>query len=782
MGAPAASQAIAPARIAFAANGPAWYADLLRLYGVAFVLAGACAAAGPGDARAAAVRLADVLLSETTGAVRRDAPAQVAIPLPAGILAAEPAAVVALDRGGGRVLERWPDGSVRWLLADLPVSLAPRARERRTLSAPRGSARPASALGVERRGGAVLIRGKRLLPVTVPPQGTVLASLGPIGSGSVLDLAWPRVTIGTTGATALETATVDVEAQDPLRVEVLIRARPHAGLRHEARLQVVAGQPWIRLRHTVTNLSEAAYLPLADLALMLPWRSVRGEVVLDGRVVPATFAPPGRGHTLLQVDSSTATIDGEAAGRRGDGLARVSGAGVAWSVAMPWFWQEYPKRLGISETGLEMGLVAAADGPLPFGVGAAKTWEVWIGAHPEATAPPLPDAAAAAVAAPHAVADAAAVVASGALPYAIAPDTPGAAPFLAALRTAIDQYRARAMAERWDDGPPGDCKKRTGLHRHVGFHGVFNWGDWNFPGFRDETKGCDAWGNLEYDLAYVLGLAYLATGDPELRPPFEAAAVHFRDVDVIHHWPGHADRVGLNHPHKVRHFATDAPNTVDLGHVWLDGLLLHYRLTGEARSLQAVRRMADGLAALAGRAKNPRQFGWPMQALSSAYDATREDRYRTAALALAHRAAPMFPPDPNAEWKMGILAEGMMAVHRTTGDSVARGWLEEYGRRLLVPSERPRDPRLVVPAGYLAVLAGDPRLAALARDTAAALAPGNWGKPLASVGRIGFALLGPLAQAPPALTRDLAAPPPASPPEPQRSSPPRATPVPPSDR
>jgi hypothetical protein len=316
----------------------------------------------------------------------------------------------------------------------------------------------------------------------------------------------------------------------------------------------------------------------------------------------------------------------------------------------------------------------------------------------------------------------------------------------------------------------------------VGFYGALNWGDWNFPGFRDDTKGCDAWGNLEYDLPYVLGLAYLATGDLMLRQLFDVAAVHFRDVDVIHHWPGRTDRVGLNHPHKVRHFATDAPNTVDLGHVWLDGLLLHYRLTGETRSLQAVRRMADALAALTARARNPRQFGWPMQALAAAYDATREERYRTAALALAHRAATTFPPDPNAEWKTGILAEGMMAVHRTMDDAVARGWLEEYGRRLLVPSDRPRDPRLVVPAGYLAALTGDPRLAVLARDTAASLAPGNWGKPLASVGRIGFALLGPLAQAPAALTRDLAAPPPASAPAPPPPSPPRAASGPPSDR
>jgi hypothetical protein len=131
---------------------------------------------------------------------------------------------------------------------------------------------------------------------------------------------------------------------------------------------------------------------------------------------------------------------------------------------------------------------------------------------------------------------------------------------------------------------------------------------------------------------------------------------------------------------------------------------------------------------------------------------------------------------------MGILAEGMAAVHRATGDAAVRAWLDDYGRQLLVPSPTPRDARLVAPAGYLAELTGDARFTELARATAADLSPGNWGKPLASMGRIGFTLLGPLARAGDAARPARAAPPPASDRAPRSPSPPPARPFPPADR
>jgi len=63
----------------------------------------------------------------------------------------------------------------------------------------------------------------------------------------------------------------------------------------------------------------------------------------------------------------------------------------------------------------------------------------------------------------------------------------------------------------------------------------------------------------------VLALAYAATGSRLFLDGLVPAARHYRDVDIIHHAPGHPDWLGLNHPHKALHFAFEAPEKVDLG-------------------------------------------------------------------------------------------------------------------------------------------------------------------------------------------------------------------------
>jgi hypothetical protein len=731
---------------------------------------------------ASTATLVDVTVRETAGVARHDVPTEAALPFARGALRTAPDASPSVEGADARVLERWPDGSIRWLLVDFPTTIPARGRLVRHLSvAPRVARRPASGVRVDNVDGGIRAESPGKLTLTAPERGTVLAEIAAVGAPA-MSIPWPTVRLAATVLQPPRVERVEVETSGGRRSVILVQARQAEGLRHEVRFTVVAGQPWVRVQYTLTHMGEAAYLHLSSFSLSLPWSATRGELGTGGAVRRFDFVPPQRRHLIVQRDPRSAELDGADLARRADGVARVRGGGRALSVAVPWFWEEYPKALAISPQGIDVDFAAAANDPLLLGVGAAKTWELWIAVHPDTQAPPLLELGRAMTTPPRAIVNASRVAESGALPYALAPEAPGAATFLATLGRAIDQYRARAMAERWDDGPPGSCDIRTEIRSHVGFYGAFNWGDWNFPGFRDGTKGCDAWGNLEYDLPLVLGLAYLATGDPETWSLFENAARHYRDVDIIHHWPRHSDRVGLNHPHKVRHFATDAANTVDLGHVWLDGLLLHYRLTGEERSRHAVLRMADALGALTTRASNPRQFGWPMIALAAAYEATGEARYRTACLTFATEGARKFPPNPNAEWKMGILAEGMVAAHRATGDAAVRRWLDDYGRQLLLPSTTPRDPRLVAPAGYLFALTGDPRYAEVAGGTAAQLAPGNWGKPLASVGRLGFALLAPLARARPAATPAPGAPRPASAPEPPRSSRPHAAPSPPSDR
>ncbi len=209
---------------------------------------------------------------------------------------------------------------------------------------------------------------------------------------------------------------------------------------------------------------------------------------------------------------------------------------------------------------------------------------------------------------------------------------------------------------------------------------MLNWGDWNFPGFRDSTKGCDAWGNLEYDLPQVLALAYAASGERGYYDGMVAAARHFMDVDRIHFHPTRPGWVGMNHPKNPLHFSFELGG-VDLGHTWVEGLLSYYALTGDERGLDAARGIADVLVrridGIVWRG-NPRQWGWPQIALVAAYQATGNDVYRRAAEAYARRGMAAHAPDQGTQWKLGILAEGLAYTHSVTDDAAIRDWLVRY--------------------------------------------------------------------------------------------------------
>jgi hypothetical protein len=533
-----------------------------------------------------------------------------------------------------------------------------------------------------------------------------------------------------------------VETSGPVRTEVLVTGAFPSGLDYEVRLAVFAGLPLVRVRHTLINRGRQPTAEVVSLRtpVSLPARS--GVLSVDGHAISiARLGPQAR--VVYQRDADT--LEGTEKGRRADGLGRASGELLTATLVLPAFWEQYPKRLGLATTGIELDLWAGGDKPVGLGIGAAKTHEYWLAVHRTDAAPPASALRALLAQPPLVMPDPAWTARSGALSGAVYAAAPGARDFLERLHRDVRRYEARARFERWDDGPPGPCSARTEIHPHTGFYGLLHLGDWNFPGFHDELEECDAWGNLEYDLAQVLGLAAASTGRAELFRSFDRAATHYRDIDIIQADPTHPDRVGLNHPHKVGHFDQRAKGNVDLGHAWLEGLVTHHRLTGQQRSLQAAVRMADTLAERLPKASNPRQFGWPMVALAAVATATASERSRAAALAFARAGMARFPPsDQGIDWKIGVLAEGLLDVHALTGDAEVEAWLRRYGGTLLAaPPDADRDPRPGIVLGYLAVLTGDDRYRRAALAPAAATELGTWGKPIAARGRVGFRLLAP---------------------------------------
>ena|GEM_PF-1306707 len=642
------------------------------------------------------------------------------------------------------ILERWEDGSVRWLLLDALVPLAPDGTTRLLLE--RGGA-PSRATG--RRLRRTRDKGRLLvdtgvLRATVPADGGAIAAQLATPAGPAVDrIDLPQVTIAGQRLSPTSFVPMRIETDGDVRTEILLRAQYPGGLDLDTRVAFFAGQTWMRLQLTLTHRGSEPWMPIESLALTIPFAATRGSTGIDG--TRRDLAMAGEPHVLFQRDVDEVLLDGSPVGTAGDGWLRAESATSVVTVVRRWFREEYPQALELAAGGIRVDLVAGRGEPVRLGRGAARTIELAIDVASIADAGDPAARAAALRAAPAGLPPGEWIAASGALPQAVDPRDPDVARFLGRLASAIRRYRARARHERWDDGPARPCAERPVERPRQGFFGLLHWGDWNFPGYRDENKGCDAWGNLEYDLPQVLGLAWAASNAPEDRETFVAAVRHYRDVDLIHHDPEHPERVGLNHPHKVGHHDPEARQSVDLGHTWVEGLLTHWRLSGEIRSREAAVRLAEALAGRLDKAGNPRHFGWPMIALAAVAQSTGETRFRDAARQYAHAAIAAFPPTPEAgDWKIGILADGLAAVDALGEDRPIRDWLLAYADRYLEEPGRFADPRYALPLGYLAAVTNNPRYARAARAVADALSIGDWGKVLAAEGRIGFRLLGPL--------------------------------------
>ena len=680
------------------------------------------------------------------------APVTLGIPVPAGVVTEDPLGPLALRGALGpvqaHVTEHWPDGSARWLLVDFLAGPGSTGSSTYTLSGPsRGSAGPASSatgIRLEVTEDALTLDTGALRARIDPTTGEAELRLPDLPGAEPTRLPLPSLTVAGRSPERPRRVTATVETAGPIRTEILLTGTYAGPLAFEARLAFFWRQATVRVRHTLINRGVVPDAPIGSLVVTLPIATIDGALRVDGSLRQVSKLDE-QGRHVHQVDADT--VAGTEKGRRADGLAHARGAIHNVTVVVPDFWQQYPKRLALARDGITLDLWAAGKDPLPLGIGAAKTHEYWIALHARAVAPSADHLYAQLTHPPVALAAPPWTVASRSLTGALDVTTPGAGDFLERLRHDLRRYHARARHERWDEGPPGPCASRTRERTRTGFYGLLNFGDWNFPGYRDDVKGCDAWGNLEYDLTQVIGLAWASTGRPDLFGDFTRAAVHYRDVDIIHAAPAHPNRVGLNHPHKVGHFDARAKATVDLGHTWLEGLLTHHRLTGERRSLAAAARMGDALAGRLGKASNARQFGWPMVALSAVATSTGESRYHAAALAFAREAMRRFEPTlEGVDWKIGILAEGLVTVHDLTGDAAVATWLRAYGAALLgAPPDEYRDPRFGLPLGYLAILTDDDpyRRAALALVESMTL--GTWGKQLATRGRVGFRVLGPLA-------------------------------------
>lgn len=704
----------------------------------------------------------------------RDWPLVTSVAFPRGHVTDPSRLVLATDTGllpsVVRPLARWDDGSVWWARIESQADLAPR-KELVAKLEMHSTERPSppgvkKQISVTEHGGRVEVDTGRLR-LRFRRQATdwieAIALEGKQLEGARLH-GLAKVNGKESPAGPVED--VVVLASGPLRALVELRGRyGHGPLVYRVRFECFAGQPFVRVLHTFEVHAEQPEVRLDRLAVVLQLPALRkpkaaifteGASAAQNRTVPAEFH---------QLDNDT-FADGKTprAGKLrgwfdlGDGHFGVT----LWA---RWFWQQYPQGVQLERNRIVYELYSSRDRPALAGTGAAKTHEfVWAF---RGNGNPLEPAELSNVPL-QAEWPADAIRTTSAVPHAAVGASVAGAEFLQRLTDAWRRVERTNDREEWDDRQTVECPRDAqgpDAHerRRRGFYGMWNWGDWNYPGYHDDTKGCDAWGNLEYDLPQVLALAYIATGDQRFFEGMVASARHFMDVDRIHSQPRFPQWVGMNHPKNPLHW-TFALGGVDLGHTWVEGLLSYYFLTGDDRGLEAARSIGDFLvrrlrAPLKG---NPRQFGWPQIALVSLYEATRDSRFLEAAREYGRQGMERHAPDKVQDWKLGILAEGLAYTHRHTQDDATRSWLQTYAKAVLEASARSTtDARLWPAVAYVAGQSRDPKAARAALGVVGRLDFGSWAKPFTIAGRVGFAILANLG--------DLAkeAPPPESPPTPE---------------
>ncbi len=479
---------------------------------------------------------------------------------------------------------------------------------------------------------------------------------------------------------------------------------------------------------------------------------------------------------LFQEDHRCFTATGAAGsveGARAPGWLTAASDGGCLTVAVRDFWQQWPKSLEVEGSRVRVGLFPtlepgqyAGREPLEkhyylfqgrnyrLKTGVAKSHEVWFRFTPE----PADERAfqAAVQTPPVAVPEPAWAAESGAWGDLAPAGQPGAEEYDAAASVSFERVREADDAEE--------------------VYGVLNWGDW----FGERQFN---WGNNEYDSAHALFLQFARTGDARAFHAARRFARHMADVDILHAFNedylnnGEIQRgyglpvnVGAVYLHALGHVAGYFPlqwakrrwpksyyygDIHNLGHLWNEGMLENYYLTGDPWAKEAALQVADHLVAISRVegmtwwfGKDPhcgRVAGWPLTALCAAYNATGKRDYLRAARHIVEHA--LADQDPHcggwiyslypghcycrrghvgmATFITAVLLNGLALYHQITGDErVARSivravdyvisdsWVEksaEFHYTSCPASAVRTDPLMLRGIAYAWRLSGSPR-------------------------------------------------------------------------
>jgi hypothetical protein len=637
------------------------------------------------------------------GRIETCQPERVGVPLPRGIVH-DPAGLGLLNTAGDpvplqtHVLAHWPDGSVRWLLLDF-------------------LAQPSDDAGV----------GWQLTDAVTAPEGPPLRldESGPavrIETGAAcFDLAPAACAVQVEGFECARTRApllslrgregkplhpelerVEVEHRGPVRATVrwegVFRSRPSC--RFVVRFDTFAGTGICRIQVTLHNphrarhpgglwdLGDAGSLLFREFALQ--WELPTAEpTAVAWTAEPDQPPSPAPGGLEIYQDSSggenwqsknhvnrhgrvplsfrgyrVRAGAAERHGSRGNPVVTVRGSNGAVTVAVPEFWQQFPKAVEVEDAGLRVGLFPRQFGDLfELQGGERKTHVVWFQFDNVGSALP---GSLAWVHQPLRVAlEPEWYARCGVFPYLPFPPGP--------LDTAADELLDAAV-----HGPASIFLRRETIDEY----GWRNYGDvyadHELAYYRGPQPLISHYNN-QYDFLYGCLVQWFHTGDPAWYDLADPLARHVMDIDIYHTTE---DRTAYNggqfwHTDHYRdaatatHRAYSRANRGNLGarygggtsneHNYTTGLLHYYYLTGDSAARDAVAGMAnwviarddgrrtilglvdDGPTGLASATCEPeyhgpgRGAGNSVNALLDAWSLTDEPQYLAYAEALVRR-------------------------------------------------------------------------------------------------------------------------------------------------
>ena len=582
-----------------------------------------------------------IKVQETEGITRERWPLSRGVPLPEG----EVDGVEGLWVEDGsenvlpaqfRVLGRWPDGSVKWVLVDWQADLDGGGETVYWLKHKHGvkAGWPQHKVQIAEGEDSVKVCtgalrfaiGKKAfalfdgVEIGAERQGkfVVETEVAPHGGGD----AWAKISEaefagGTTrrvygmGGECLASAgaeeyCVEIEEAGPLRAVICCKGayestapmHHYAGyrpLRFATRIYAYAGQTFVRVVHTIIMTCNPREVEIEELGLRVPLVGGRRCGIeagrwLEGAMVPSRYALLSQRtdeHFCLEEREGTERAV-RAEGERAGGWVYAENECAGVGVALRHMAEEYPKALGVSDKGVDLFFWRDPERKRLSlkRYGEEVAWHEGEGVYADGTGTAkssefFVDFFSAGAADPNRL--------RGFLAQpevSVDPKWVAASGAVGGLATGA----SFAKADRLLTGFVEWMSRHIERYRWKGF---FDWGDvmatWEEAAGGWRFKGRWGWCNSEWDPRHAVWLQYLRGGEGCYYELGEAMTRHSLDVDTCHYHPFRPYMVGGCFRHSMDHFGDEACAS----HTFIDNWLDYYYVSGDLRALQVLREAGE---------------------------------------------------------------------------------------------------------------------------------------------------------------------------------------------